>query len=403
MKASALWGGRRLSWASLGVVIATGCGLCALDAQRAFTTVPVNAPMATAAVSPDGRQIAMGLQHSVQQADGSWDNSAWIEVWDPASQKMVARIDTPSAALFKSPMWAIGFTGYCNNGRYLVAYDQIATAYVLDVPAYQLVSKIAVGDVLAHHPLGVLGLTMACSANANVFVMSAYGGPFGRGLVRLFDLGTGEMTAELNRDASSGAPFGSVALSPDGTKLAILLGELGGKALKGFNVEIRETGHLKLLETLATGDAPRGLIFAGESDIVTVQQRPAGWWPPKQVLRLWDLDSGKEEKRLSAAHVDVEGPITASADGRSILGYLPTYKWCWLCNGWEGDERVVKQQFAVWDRSTGAEIFRSEPFESTVHLDGARCALSQDGAAAIVYWPASTIAPRLYRIQRPGS
>lgn len=64
---------------------------------------------------------------------------------------------------------------------------------------------------------------MACSAGGNVFAVSAYGGRFGLGLIRLFDFATGEQIAELKQDSSSGAEFAAVDLSPNGSKLAILL------------------------------------------------------------------------------------------------------------------------------------------------------------------------------------
>ena len=399
--------GKKSSLTWLGLVIAMVSGMYTLDGQQPATPMRLDAPMGTAAVSPEGNHIAMVLGRSAQQEDGSWENARWIEIWEPASSKVMAKVDMPSLALFKGATFPWGFISYCDRGRYLAAYDLIDTVYVLDATTYRVESRIGLSDVLRHDPVGtgtIRGLRMACSANASVLVMSAYGGPFGLGVVRLFNLATGEPIAELHQDSSAGETFQDVDLSPDGSKLAVLLESSTRRPLKALNVEIRETRRLKLVRTLSTGDVPRGLIFAGESEIVTVQERPSRpWWPPKQVLRLWDLESGKEERRFSDAQVDVEGPISSSADGKMILGNLFTYRDYRLCNGLEGCRKLVKQQCAVWDKRTGAQIFRSEPFEPIGQPFSARCVLSQNGAVAMVQWPHNVIAPRLFQIRQPGS
>ena len=396
--------GRRLSLVWLGLIIALGCGMRTPDAQPQLTTMRLDAPMATAAVSPDGRYVAVNVGHSVQQEDGSWNNTEWIEIIEPSSSRVVARVDIPSAALLKdAPVSSTdGFISYCDNGKYLAAYDLIGTVYVLNAKTYRIETRISLGNLRAQDAGGsVLGITMACSARGGVFAVSAYGGRFGWGLLRVFDLKTGAQIAELNQHSSSGEQFAAIDLSPSGSKLAILLANPKGTALQGPDIEIRETKHLKLRNAFSTGNTPRGLAFAGESEIVTIQAQPSHS-RSKAVLCLWNLRSGKETKQLSDARVGVAWPISSSADGKTILGYLPTYGECRFCGGLEGRRKVKKQQFAVWDKSTGSEIFRSEPFGPIVDPLGPRCVLSQDGTVVMVYWPDNVITPRLFPIPAVG-
>jgi WD40 repeat protein len=375
-----------------------GCETYSVHAQQQLTTLRLDAPMSTAAVSPDGRHVAANLGHSVQRKDGSWDSTEFIEVIEPSSSKVVARIEIPSAALLKdAPLSSTdGFMSYCNDGRYLVAYDEVATLYVLNATSYRVESRINLGNPRGHDTRGtVLGVRMTCSVRGSVFAIGAYGGRFGWGLVRLFDLTTGEQIAELSQDSSKGREFTAIDLSPSGSKLAILLENTDRKTPNGSNVEIRETQRLKLLSDFSTGDAPRGLVFSGESEVVTVQEQPARS-SSKEVLRLWDVSSGKEEKQLSDAHLGVDWPISSSADGTRILGYIPTFHECRFCNGLEGRRDVKEQRFAVWNKITGAEIYRSEPFRPIVEPLGPQPVLSQDGGTAMVYWPDDTITPRLF-------
>jgi WD40 repeat protein len=391
----------------LTLIVLAGSVCCAVPSLRAqekgkLTTLRLDEPMASAAVSPNGHYIVVDTGRSVQKADGTWDSAESVQVLEPASSKVVAKIDLPGAALLKdAPLSSTdGFLSYCDDGQYLVVYDLIGTLYVLNANSYQIESSIALGNLRGHDSQGtVLGITVTCAARGNLIAVNAYGGRFGWGLVRLFDLRSGQQVAELRQDSSSGAEFSEISVSSSGSKLAILLKDPKWKKINVPNVEIRETRSLKLLTGFSTHDVPRGLIFAGESEIVTVQEQPSGWSPPKQVLRLWDVESGKEERRFSDARFDVEGPISSSADGRRIVGSVIKYHECKLCNGLEGRIDVKEQRFAVWDKATGAEVFRSDPFGPIIEPLGARCALSQNGGDVLVYWPDSQISPRLFPIR----
>jgi WD40 repeat protein len=386
----------------LSMVCTLMCGMNSVHAQQQLATIRLDGPVDAATVSPDGRYVAATILNAAQKADGSWDYAESIQVYDPASSRMMSRIDIPSVSRIKDgSLFGSPFIGYCDNGKYLVAYDKISTLYVLNASSYQVESKINIGDWRAQAGGDqVLGTMMTCSAGGSVFAANGYGGRLGWGLVRLFDLTTGEQIAELQQNPSSGTEFGRISLSPNGSEVAILLKNPRWGSIKGPNVEIRETKHLSLLNRFSTGDAPDDLIFSGESEIATVQGQKTARFASRRIIQLWNVESGKEEKRFSDTQRNVMGSVGSSANGGIILGYIPTYHDCALCNGLEGSHDLKEQRFAVWNKNTGSEVFRSEAFGPIVAPISPSLVLSQNGAVVMVYWHAMNFAPRLFPIRQ---
>jgi WD40 repeat protein len=385
-------------------ITATLCCGPSTHAQDGLAKLRLDAPIYIAAVSPDGRYVAANLGHSVQMADGSWKNNEFLEVLDLSASKVVARVDIPSVGLVSNaPAGLAGeFVGYCDNGKYLVSFDSINTVYVLNTGSYRVESTFDLGGMT--QPANGIGanVTMACSATAPLFAVGGYGGRLGVGVVREYDIVSGKEVGEVRQDAAAEAEFGEIAMSPDGSKLAILLKDRRwNEKLKEPNIQIHDGKSLKLISDFSTGDSPQGLIFAGESEVVTVNEQPSRS-SSKQALRLWDVRSGHEERQLADTQLDVEGPISSSANGRYILASIIKYHLCRFCDGMEGRLDVKQQQFAVWDKETGAELFQSAPYGPIIEPLGARPVVSQDGSTALVYWPHSVITPRLFPIRQPS-
>jgi WD40 repeat protein len=382
-----------------------GCGVFNVRAQQPLVAIRLDGPVDAATVSPDGRYVAATILNAAQKADGSWDYAESIQVYDPASSKIISRTDIPSVALVKDgSLFGEAFIGYCNNGKYLVAYDKIGTLYVLNATSYQLESRVSIGDMRLH--VGgdqALRVMMTCSANSNLIAINGYGGRFGSGLVRLFDLTSGGQVAERHQDPTSEETIGAISISPNGSKLAILHRNTKWKKIndptKGPNVEICETKHLSTLSQFSTGDPPDDLTFSGESEIATVQGQKTARFASRRVIQLWNVESGKEELRFSDAHRDVIGAISSSADGAVILGYIPTYHDCALCNGLEGSHDLKEQRFAVWNKNTGAQVFRSDSFGPNVDPISPSLVLSQNGVVVMVYWHAMSFTPQIFPIR----
>jgi len=376
-------------------VVLWGGPMLGLRAQQP-ATMRLDGSMSTAALSPDGRYVAVNVGGSRQKADGSWNSTESIEVLDLAASKVVAKVDLPTASFLKDgPLSSTdGFAGYCDKGRYLAVYDEIGTVFVLNPYSLEIEARIGLGE---QPHVGVLGVRrVVCSANSNLIAVNGYGGQFGLGVLRLFDLTSGGQIAESRQNPSAGTAFRQISLSPDGSKLAILLENPKRTAIQGPNVEIRETKLLTLRNQFTTGDTPNGLTFSGESEVLTAQGQATGRDSSRRAIQLWNIESGKEVMRYTDASGDVEWPISSSVDGTRILGYIPTFRECRFCNGLEGRRDVKEQRFAVWNKITGAEIYRSESFRPIVEPLGLQPVLSQDGKTAMVYWPDNVITPRTF-------
>lgn len=365
-----------------------------LFAQQ-LATMRLDGPMSTAAISPDGRFVAANIGSSRQKPDGSWSSTESIQVLELAASRVVAKIDLPSVAFLKDGPLAStdGFIGYCGGGKYVAAYDEIGNVYVLNARNLEIQSQIELGEM---QHVGVLGTRrMGCSANSNLLAVASYGGQFGAGMIQVFDLISGHQIAEAH-DVPSGKVFRQISLSPDGSRLAVLLETPKRTPVQGPNIEVRKTDGLTVLTRLTTGDVPNGLTFSGNSEIITAQGGATGRDSRRRGIQLWNVESGKEMKRYTDASGDVEWPISSSADGTRILGFIPTFRECRFCNGLEGRRDVKEQRFAVWNKATGVVIYRSEPFMPIVEPLGPQPILSQDGTTAMVYWPDNVITPRLF-------
>jgi len=191
--------------------------------------------------------------------------------------------------------------------------------------------------------------------------------PWGRGLVRLWDVSSGRLRLELKFDHRATL----VRFSPDGRRIAVStwnseaqLGYLGGHGgtpddtVRVFDVgtgrvlaELR--GHKGRILALAFAPDGRSLVSASED----------------MSFRFWDLDSGKQTRQLAiTGHVrngqrKIQAPpcITHAA-------FAPDLKWA-LTSG-QSDDRLI-----VWDLVSGAALrtIRAENDE------GAIVAISPDG------------------------
>jgi hypothetical protein len=394
-------------FSSLLVSLIALAGACWQDANpQVLSGLKLDGYVYAAAVSPDGRDIAVNTLRSVQRADGSWDNEESVEVFQPALSKLVSNVSLESAGLVKDAPLTTGgsFVGYCDDGKYLVVYDKNGALYVLNTDSYRVDVKVdlGLGALPLHGPRGgSTKVDIACSAHGNAVVAAVHGGEFSAGLIKVFALPSGQLTAQFVREPSQ-EQIRTISISPNGAQLALLLqsAQRPPRSNGEPNVEIFETRGLALVHRFSTGDAAQSLIFAGESELATDQAVSEGKSVGTRTVRVWNIDSGAELKRLSDAKRDIQGPLSASANGEMVLGYIPELHACALCNGLEGRTDVKEQRFAVWDKATGAEVFRSDPFGPILRPFQPQCVLSQGGKYVLVYWPSTEITPRVIATQQ---
>lgn len=352
------------------------------------------------AISPDGRYIAVDTLRSTQREDGTWDNAESVLIFAPGSAKIVARIPLESADQVRNAPLTTGgsFVGYCDDAKYLAIYDKNGTLYIVNTSSYSVEGKISLGLEAAalHGPSGgTTKIEVACSMRGNVVATAAHDGAYGDGLIKLFALPSGQQIAKLKHGPAPGQ-ISSIAVSPDGSKIALLLknAQWPLRPISSPNVEVYGARHLNLLSRFSTGDAAQTLIFSGESELATDQAPGSSKNSQKAAVRLWDTGSGHEQGQLYDAKRDIRGPISVSANGKLVLGYVPEVRGCAFCNGLEGSTEVKEQKYAIWNKNTGKELFRSAAFGPILKLFQPQCILSQDGRHVLVYWPSTEITPR---------
>jgi len=377
-------------------LLASFGSFCCLGQAQSLDSIRLNGYVQAAAVSPDARYIAVVTLNSSQQTDGSWTNAESVQVLEPGTGKTVSSRALEHGALVRTgPLDpSSAFIGYCDEGKYLLAYDGNGEVDVFDSSSFALTSQIDLNRQNDFSP-GV-HVKIACSSASASVAISLQGGRAGTGIVRVVEIPSGKDIATWNEDRPSDE-IKALSISQDGTKVALLLGNAQWplRAPVGPNIKVRDTRHSGMLSQFSTGDASSDLLFDGNSNIATVQGSAGGRFSGKRGIVIWNAETGKETMRLVDAHADVYGSIASSADGRLILGYIPEIHGCALCNGLEGRVEVKKQQFAVWDASTGKQVFRSESFGPVVRPFQPECTLSEKGNVVMVYWPSTQTTPIL--------
>lgn len=70
-----------------GLFFVLGGGMYQIHAQQ-LSTIRLDEPMTAAAVSPNGRYVAVNTGRSRQNADGSWNSTESIQVMEPDAPKV---------------------------------------------------------------------------------------------------------------------------------------------------------------------------------------------------------------------------------------------------------------------------------------------------------------------------
>ncbi|KAI1376723.1 WD40-repeat-containing domain protein [Hypoxylon crocopeplum] len=283
---------------------ATGTETAKIDLPRQVNAV---------AFSSDGRTIALGTESGLRLYDvgtGEILDLSNTEVW----------------------LNAVAFSP-CRDSK-ILATITIKTLYLWDISTKQQIRthEVPDGKVVAFTPNGNLvaaGSGLYCSKT---------------GAVHIWDVKTGELTAEFNYSGT----VESIAFSPDGVTIASATDE-GSTQIR--NIESGDT--LDLLNP----EYPSAVTFSPDGGILAIGSRIG-------MIHLWNLVSGEEIRELRYHTLCITG-IAFSPNGKTIASasYDKTIR---LCDITASDEtKVIRGGIVTVEAPRGSDVALVASHEST--------------------------------------
>jgi hypothetical protein len=370
----------------LGFAVATGWLFVRHDAAGVGdlsmrTVIPASGWPYAVAISADGNQVAM-----VNRGFGSSKATDVIEVRDVQSGREIRTFSLPVMdwSHVKEQFYLSRRLQYCDGGKYLLAFTGPDTLIVLDARTFQPHASIALSQLHLQLP-GQQGsrafpdarllshVLVDCSANNNIAALGFWGD--GVSSIKLFDLDKGTEIADLAGKVEGRYSGDGLAVSPDGSKVALVTWKFSRHG--GCGVELIDAQTQQLLKSVHLGDDIRTehrLTFAGEDALVIGEPvcQPNGKCDPKAVphgrtLRIWDFDANGPVTMLGVHGAEAYRTFGASADGDVVFSYTGAENYCTSCNGKYGELKIKDARFTVWNRRSGQIGVRSPKLRIVQH------------------------------------
>jgi hypothetical protein len=391
--------------------------------------VPANGQPFSVAISADGTEVAMMYQTSTSPRI----TTDAIEVRDARSGREVKTFSLPTVnwAKTKHQFYLSRPLSYCDGGKYLLAFTGPDNLEVFDAHSFQLHASIVLSDL---HPrvkgqptsksFGEMQLSTNVGADCSVSNGAAalvFWGDLQPFSIKLFDLDTGLETADLAGSYERTGRVSSfrryqgdgIAISPDGSKIALLTWQWGGDEGSGVDVlDVRTGAQFKRLFLGDPSTIRHRLTFAGNdaliigqrscpvNDVCDYENLPSG-----RTLRVWNFGTDGSVKTLSLPGKEIYNSFGAPADGSVVFGYTGDESYCKTCNDGHGELRITEARFAVWDRRSGKVILRSPELRIEHHTCGflvfgcdsydqsPELQMSANGEAILAFWPSGDPPP----------
>jgi hypothetical protein len=347
---------------------------------RKTEIAPIARNLDTAAISPDGSLVAILRTTeggSVDHIEGPlkpgmslnplFEYKNQLEVHDSATSTIRAIVTLPTVRTSDTitDFWFVeSHVRYCDHGKYILAYGDGGTFFVLDGHTYE--QKFTIVFDKEDHSAGakkargstLITLASACSASANVAAFELFSGPYGTGVTKAFDLDTGKQIEDIAEDISPGRLM-SLDVSPNGAGAAIAVerGSLDEPPAKNDDLIILDLQSGTVSRRILTGIDLIQAAFVGESSVAAASGDGVALETKPSIL-LFDIRTGAVTNRIGNP---ANGEVAASADGRFLLAYTGKENHCEHCLGEErrGKLQIEDARFTIWDLSNGKVVVRS--------------------------------------------
>lgn len=375
------------------------------------------------ALSPDGRRLAILEQWTgMPETAGNQNVAAQqdrVAILDTASDRQIATIFPPPGDWNQGKQLPVDQPlRYCDNGRYILAFVGRDTLFAFRTSDYGAQTAIRLGGIpprgttpapaawdakdkqhpslrFGQLPVGpppqfdvpgvhsqvfyqggdmFFGFQIDCAKASPFLVISA------NGVVRVINLDSGENVADVGNALKHYFFHGSTAISPDGSRVAVI--ELNSTWRHGTQVSVADvrTGQRIYSEYLGFPDGEVStyqLVFAGNHTLLAAEKPRGstdydGNGPAKGEMpgeptdqsgflqnTIWalDLDAGGKKREFSQLGRRACGYIDASADGKILLGRSRVEFRHHRDLGSVLD--VVRDRFVFWNLESGRQIAES--------------------------------------------
>lgn len=352
--------------AVLGCLLACRTGAAVL---RPVDLPPRAGKVVGAAFSPDSRHLVIIRDQSIAESHHT------LEIIGLASG------DEQHADVLKDERLAISgsrhFIDYSPDGRYLVlATVGSDVLSIIDTASLRCLHEVSLHPVpdsrvslsQGHrHFRGVISVT--ASSSANVFGVLSHDDELGNEIfICSFPSGQVVKTWEVG-DFRVAGPLGfvSVALSADGSQLAVPIAPGENKALKVLNgVRIYDTGNGRSVRSFKTSDPVGRLALTSANTLFTTRLTVPGVFSRKACIERWDLKTVDVDGQFCDKGHNVFLPIAAAPGPGLLAGFASS-----VHRDMEGDVYSGSGWIDVWDIRSNALLASSteiHPFVSFIRI-----------------------------------
>lgn len=335
--------------------------------SRSFTrsTVPIRddgAFVHWATLSPDGSNIMLLRATEDVRADDKITTT--VELRSVASSALIKSASFPSTSGATAWFNPANYVTFCDDGRLLLAYLSHGVFAVVDANTLEATRVIDLGDPA--RSAGSSGSSIAvdavCAADASTAVFEIFGGATGgegRGMLKIFDLQTGQQTGEIDSDADPGNMF-YAGISASGRRAFVAVEGNAYDGVQPFSLTVFDLQARAVLQHIHAQSRPNGAAFAfvGENAIAAASVTDRRALPRIELL---DVQRGSVVRTFSDSRSGAQAIAGASADGRVLMAYTGSEE---AKPSALGDLlHIHSARFTLWSTETGAVLGRSPDLE----------------------------------------